>query len=129
MELNSYEQTLREMRHGRSLAELSEQLALLVAAVRDTGKQGSLTYKIIVKPASAGDVVTVQLEDDVKPNLPKRPRGNSIFYANDNNTLQRTDPRQREFDIREVPKPEMGAPVTVAGIGEAVTPDQKRATA
>lgn len=107
--MNSYEQTLREMRHGRSLQELSEQLALLVAAVRDTGKGGSLTYKITVKPASAGDVVTVQLEDDVKPNIPKPARGNSIFYANENNTLQRTDPRQREFDIREVPKPEMGA--------------------
>ena len=107
--MNSYEQTLREMRHGRSLAELSEQLALLVAAVRDTGKAGSLTYKLTVKPASAGDVVTVQLEDDVKPLIPKPARGNSIFYANENNTLQRTDPRQREFDIREVPKPEMGA--------------------
>ena len=69
--MNSYEQTLREMRHGRSLAELSEQLALLVAAVRDTGKAGSLAYKITVKPASAGDVVTVQLEDDVIPKLPK----------------------------------------------------------
>lgn len=115
--MNSYEQTLREMRHGRSLAELSEQLALLVASVRSTGKAGSLTYKITVKPASAGDVVTVQLEDDVKPNIPKPPRGNSIFYANENNSLQRTDPRQREFDIREVPKPEMGPAV----IPQAVT--------
>jgi len=109
--MNSYEQTLREMRHGRSLAELSEELARLVAAVRDTGKAGSLTYKLTVKPASAGESITVQLEDEVVPKVPKPARGVSIFFANDDNQLQRTDPRQREFDIREVPKTATPEPV------------------
>lgn len=113
--MNSYEQTLREMRHGRSLAELSEELARLVAAVRDTGKAGSLTYQLTVKPASAGDIITVQLEDKVTPKIPQPPRGSSIFFANEENKLQRTDPRQREFDIREVPKTTATAePLTAA---------------
>jgi hypothetical protein len=100
--MNTYEQTLREMRHGRSLAELSEELARLVQAVRETGRAGSLTYKLTIKPASAGDVVTVQLEDDLKCVTPKPARGSSIFFATEENTLQRTDPRQREFQLRAV---------------------------
>lgn len=101
---NSFELVLREMRHGRSLAELSQELAALVAAVRETGKGGSLSYTITVKPASQGDVVTVQLQDEVKAKVPKPARGASIFYASDENALMRSDPRQREFALREVPK-------------------------
>jgi hypothetical protein len=101
---NSFERVLREMRHGRSLTELSEELTNLVAAVRQTGKGGELVYTIKVKPASQGDVVTVQLEDLVKMKVPKPARGASIFYASEENALQRSDPRQRELELQEVPK-------------------------
>lgn len=113
--MNTYEQTLREMRHGRSLAELSEELARLIEAVKTTGKAGALTYIIKVKPASAGDTVTVQIEDDVKSKVPVAARGSSIFFVNENNTLQRTDPRQREFEIRELPKAAEPLPAVMVG--------------
>lgn len=100
---NGFEVTLREMRGGRSLHELSEKLAELVAAVKQTGKAGAISYIIKVKPASAGDVVTLQLEDDVKAKIPELARGASIFFADDANVLQRTDPRQREFKLTTVP--------------------------
>ena len=99
---------LREIRHGASLFELSEELNKLVAAVRATGKPGELTYTLKVSPASQGDVVTVQLSDQIRPKLPKPARAASIFYAGDNGLLQRSDPRQRTFDLREVPKPAVG---------------------
>ncbi len=101
---NAFEKTLREMRNGRSLAELSEELAKLVEAVRATGKAGSIIYKLKVSPASEGDAVTLQLEDDLTVKQPKLARGASIFFANDQNALQRTDPRQGEFQITTVPK-------------------------
>jgi hypothetical protein len=103
MKSNGFEVTLREMRGGRSLNELSEKLAELVAAVKQTGKAGSITYKLKVKPASAGDLVTLQLEDDLKPKIPELARGASIFFADDANVLQRTDPRQKEFTLTTVP--------------------------
>lgn len=99
---NSFDVTLREMRHGKSLGELSEELGKLIEAVKTTGKAGSLTYKLTVKPASAGDSVTVQLDDDVIAKIPRSSRGASIFFVTDANTLTRQDPRQREFSLAPV---------------------------
>lgn len=112
---NSFEQTLREMRHGRSLTDLSLELERLIEAVKNTGKAGALTYKLVIKPASAGDTITVQLEDDVTTRMPKAPRGSSIFFVTEQHTLQRGDPRQREFVIHTVAKAPEAAPVSKAG--------------
>jgi len=111
---NSFEVTLREMRHGRSLGELSEELSKLIEAVKLTGKAGTLTYKLTVKPASAGDSITVQLDDDLTCKVPRLARGSSIFFVGDNNRLQRSDPRQREFAITAVTKPGELPPLAAA---------------
>lgn len=103
---NSFEKTLREMRRGASANELSEELAKLVAAVLDTGKAGRLTYKLTVNPCNDGEGITVQLDDDINVSLPRKARGSSIFYSGDGNVLQRTDPRQTELKLSEVPKVE-----------------------
>lgn len=65
--------TLQEINGGASLLELSDLSDALIAvvdAVRRTGKKGSLTYTLTVKPASAGDVDTLFLADDVKLKMP-----------------------------------------------------------
>jgi len=103
---NSYEKTLRELRKGAAITELSEKLAALLQAVRDTGRPGQLVHKIVVSPASAGDVLTLTFKDKVDTKLPERPLPATIFYLNDDNTVQRTDPRQKEFEISEVPAPQ-----------------------
>ncbi len=102
---NSYEKTLRELRKGAALTELSEKLAALLQAVRDTGRGGHIIHKIVVTPASAGDVLTLSFKDKVDTKLPERLLPTTIFYLNDDNTVQRTDPRQQEFAITEVPAP------------------------
>jgi hypothetical protein len=38
-------ETLRELRAGRTLEDLAEELAAVVQAVRNTGKSGELTLK------------------------------------------------------------------------------------
>jgi hypothetical protein len=98
---NCFSRLLSEFREGESQAELSEQLQEVVAAVRDTGKPGKLTYTIIVKPSGNAIVVT----DEIKTKVPQMPRDASIFFATDQNTLQRENPNQKRLDLRTVERP------------------------
>jgi hypothetical protein len=107
---NTFTRTLSEFNGGQSLAELSGEMAKLVAAVKATGKPGELVYKLKIKPANKGDVRTVSYEDDVNLKLPKPTRRTGIFFVTEENGLQRSDPDQREMELRTVPVPEQEAP-------------------
>lgn len=100
---NSFEKTLRELRNGHALSDLSEQLTAVVASVRATGKSGELRLKLAVKPASRGETVTVLVEDEITTKLAKLDRPNTIFYSTEDNLLTRTDPRQIEMELKAVP--------------------------
>ena len=88
-----------DVNRGNSPHELSKALEKVVAAVRETGKRGSVTYKLSVAPAgkNTGDQVTVV--DDIKADVPCPNRFESIFFATERNTLQREDPRQTKMDF------------------------------
>ena len=115
---NMFLNTLQEFRNGESIAELSENLQSLVAAVRETGKKGTLTYTVKISPQ--GDAVV--LTDDIKLKAPELPRDASIFFATEEGVLQRDNPNQRKLDLREVERPKVqevrevtaAAPVAVA---------------
>lgn len=89
--------TFREIRRGDLVTDLSLELHDLVAAVRGTGKRGTLTLSLTIRPASAGDVNLLMLEDDIKVTLPKASKAATVLYATDDNVLQRKDPRQPEL--------------------------------
>lgn len=91
---------LREHRHGATHDELSDKLRDLVAAVNDTGKGGTLTFAIHIKPSERGGALIVT--DDVKLSAPKPERSSSIFYASPENHLVRVDPRQQTLELREI---------------------------
>lgn len=110
---NTYAVTLQEIRNGASLEELSIELAKLLTAVKETGRAGSLVHKIVVKPLQAGDSTTVQVEDEITAKMPKPQRKASIFYMTEDGRLQRSDPRQKEFNLQTIPKPAEVAPVVV----------------
>lgn len=107
-------ETLRELRNGATLDDLSEQMAALVAAVRDSNKNGSLTLKISIRPATRNDATTVLIEDDVIVKMPKAERAATIMFTTDENGLSRDNPRQKKLDLRGVPdeKPEVLKKVT-----------------
>lgn len=107
-------ETLRELRNGATLDDLSEQMAALVAAVRDSNKSGSLNLKISIKPATRNDATTVLIEDDVIVKMPKAERAATIMFTTDENGLSRDNPRQKKLDLRGVPdeKPEVLKKVT-----------------
>ena len=98
--------TLAEVRAGVAVAELDESLADVVHAVRRTGKSGELTLKITVKPASKGDVSTLFVDADVKAKLPRLDNASTVFFADSDNSLTRTDPRQQALELRVAPIPD-----------------------
>lgn len=103
MTLSSFAVFVQNLRDGRAHAELSAQLSELITAVRETGKTGSITLKIDVKPATRGSGVDkVKIIDTVTAKAPKPDRGEDFFYLTDDNALSRNHPRQHNLDLRDV---------------------------
>ena len=95
---------LREQQSGRTHDELTDALATLAAAVKETGKKGSISLTITVAPFDKGNGAALTVTDLVKVALPQHDRRKSIFYADDNGNLTRDDPMQPTFEgLREVP--------------------------
>lgn len=87
--------TLTEQRKGKLAIEASERLAAVVKACRDTGKKGSITIKLSIRPTSTEMMVT----DEVKWNAPMPDAAASVFYDDDEGNLSRTDPDQEELPL------------------------------
>lgn len=95
---------LQEQQSGRTHDELTDALAALAAAVKETGKKGVLTLSITVAPFDKGNGAALTVTDVVKVSLPQHDRRKSIFYADDDGNLTRDDPMQPTFEgLREVP--------------------------
>lgn len=85
---------------GVTLSEIDEKVAKLVCSVLATGKSGTLTYKIKI---SRNGGKGVKVEDEVSVKEPKLETGISFFFADENGTLTRNDPRQMNIPFRPVP--------------------------
>ncbi len=95
---------LREQSAGRTHDELTDALAEVATAVKETGKKGAITLTITLAPFDKGVGSALTVTDVVKKNVPQHDRRKSIFYADDNGNLTRDDPRQPTFEgLREVP--------------------------
>ncbi|WP_343728497.1 hypothetical protein [Duganella sp.] len=95
---------VQELRDGRTHSELSTGLNDLLAAVAMTGKGGTVTLKIEVKPASKGsEVDKVMITDKVTVTLPKPERGTDVYWLTSDNELSRSHPRQSSLDLRQAP--------------------------
>lgn len=84
---------LLEHNKGRTHGELTDRMAELVAAVAESGKKGTLTLKIEVKPTKSDGVVEVI--DDVKLAAPTARARTSMFFIDPaTSSLVRNDPNQ-----------------------------------
>jgi hypothetical protein len=98
---------LQEVRDGRVHAELSSQLNELLTKVKETGKGGSITLKLKIKPAGRGaDVDKVVISDTTKVKLPQPDRGDDFFWLTDANDLSRNHPRQQSLELRDASSPQ-----------------------
>lgn len=90
----TFTETLTALRKGQCLIEADEALRQLAKACMETGKKGTLTLTLTLKP---GDEESVTVLDDVSPKLPKPDtRGSNLFVDEDGN-LSRNNPRQLEM--------------------------------
>jgi len=87
-----------ELSGGRTNEALTEKLAELAERVRATGRRGSLTFTIAMKPNGDNAVTIV---DEIKTKLPEFARPTTAFFVTDG-ALSRKDPRQRELTFANV---------------------------
>jgi hypothetical protein len=90
-------ETLRELRGGRTLEDLADNVAEIVRAVRATGKTGELTIKLKFKPPKAGGASYLMVEDSFKATVPKLDHGDTVFFHTKDGGLTRQDPSQMDL--------------------------------
>ncbi len=94
-------ETIKQLRAGKTQDEASEKLNALVQACRSTGKAGTISLKITIKPDD-GDTGQYFLQDKLSITKPEFKRGQTIMFGTPEGNLQRTDPSQGEFDLVDV---------------------------
>ena len=115
--IRPFADVLLEMSAGRTHLELGEKLHELIARVRDTGKKGSLTLTISVAPMK-NNTSNLVVTDMVAAKLPALDRQTSVFWADRDGNLSRTDPNQLAFEsLKEVPPVDVD--ITTGEIREA----------
>lgn len=77
-------------------------LADIVRAVDETGKEGSVTITLKVKPAKHGGPEKT-LVCEVKAKKPIAEIAPAVFFSNSEGDLHRFDPRQEEMPLAEAP--------------------------
>lgn len=82
---------LSEVNKGLVADEAATRLAELVAAVRETGRKGTLKLTIEVAPFSGNDDI-VKVSGSVDLRAPRAEPPASIFYPDDSGNLSRNDP-------------------------------------
>lgn len=91
--MRPFTDVLRDIRKGRVVDALTDQLGEVVRGVLDTTKGGELTLKLTVKPQGRGDnAVIVSAKVTIK--VPQADLPDAIFYADLEGDLLRDDPTQ-----------------------------------
>lgn len=93
--------TLRSLRGGVLIDEASEALSELVNAVMDSGKPGKLTLELTLTKASRNSGALV-IRDKVTVKRPAEDAFETILYATPEGSLVTQDPRQAQFELRQV---------------------------
>lgn len=87
---------LREYRNGRAADLATRKMAELVRAVDDTGESGTLTITFKVKPEKGGGSQKT-IGCKVSAKMPETGLPEAVFFSDEEGTLHRTDPAQREM--------------------------------
>lgn len=91
---------LRDIRKGRPVEEATMALADVVRAVDETGKEGSVTIVLKVKPAKHGGPEKT-LVAEVKAKKPIAEIAPAVFFSDSDGDLHRVDPAQETMGFAE----------------------------
>lgn len=92
---------LQQMHGGKTHAELSDALAVLVGAVTDTGRKGKLVLTLVVEPDDS-DVPGVKITPQTATTLPKIPVRPAKFFLDADGALTRDYPGQQSIPLAAV---------------------------
>lgn len=84
---------LRQIRKGKVVDQASRLMAELVRAVDETGKKGTLTIELEVKPDKDGGSMKV-IAAKIKVKKPLEDLPDAIFFSDEEGDLHREEPRQ-----------------------------------
>lgn len=91
---------IQQSRGAAVLTDAARLLNELSKAVKESGKPGTLTLKLTIKPDKTDNTVVI-VDPEVSVKTPKRPYPSSVFFVDDKTgDLTREDPRQLEL-LRE----------------------------
>jgi len=91
-----FNDTLVQLRYGTLHDELTDELNQLTDDVTRTGKTGSLTLTIKLKPTNNSG--QIEIIDNIKVVTPKETKGTTIMFATPENNLSRDDPKQLSIE-------------------------------
>jgi len=104
---------LRDIRKGRAVEQATRLLAEVVRAVDETGKAGSVTLTLTVKPEKGGgSQKTIMCA--VKHKKPEVDIPEAVFFSDADGDLHRSDPQQSEM-FTEAKAPTRGVDALSAG--------------
>jgi hypothetical protein len=91
---------LRDIRKGRPVEEATMALADVVRAVDETGKEGSVTITLKIKPAKHGGPEKTLIAE-VKSKKPIADIAPAVFFSDQDGDLHRVDPNQEEMELKQ----------------------------
>lgn len=89
---------LRDIRKGRVVDDATQKLARVVESVMETKKAGTLTIQLTVKPQKNDDEQVV-IVSKVSAKTPELDLPDAIFFVDEDFSLVRDDPKQRELFV------------------------------
>lgn len=100
--MRAFTDVIRDHRNGRLVAELSERLAKVVSGVEETGKQGTITLKLTIKP-SKGEEGAFKVSPSISTGIPEVDLPDALFFSDEHGSLVRESPTQRGmFDVNDI---------------------------
>ncbi len=103
-----FSQHMATMSKGQVDDCLTDELAELIKAINETGKSGTLTFTLKLKPvlsgnASGAEVVMVDMHPSYKVETPRHGMISQRMFPTYDGDLLRRDPAQPELDLQSVP--------------------------
>lgn len=96
MARRSFADTMRDVKQGETIEEMDSKLQQLVQAVQRTGKGGSMTITIDVKPMKDSTEALI-VKSNVKLKEPTFTDAGTVMFPTPEGNLQRSHHRQQEL--------------------------------
>jgi len=122
----SFVDTLRDVRAGKVIDELDEQLQTLVQKVQSTIKGGSLVLTIDIKPLK-GSAEAVIVKAGISCKMPSFDEAGTVLFPSPEGNLTRSHHRQPDLPglaLASASTSAPAAPVAAPAAAPAVAPEQ-----